>query len=145
MTNRKFVGFNLTLACFVATILVQALGVDHDLFLFGGKTLPSHSDMNGYGEVLSYFLMVKFYWLIFVIIRSYNVLMVSDKNMALLIDAAQKSGQSLELLVYLTDGLGDRATAKLCGNAASLPIYMKSRLSPYFSDSTTATSTETRL
>ncbi len=65
MTNRKYVGFILTLAFFVATILVQALGVDHDLFLFGGKTLPSYSDMNGYGEVLSYFLLVKFYWLIF--------------------------------------------------------------------------------
>ena len=65
ITNRKFVGFILTLAFFVATILVQALGVDHDLFLFGGKTLPSYSDMNGYGEVLSYFLVVKCYWLIF--------------------------------------------------------------------------------
>ena len=49
--------------------------------------------------------------------------MISDKNMALLIHAAQKSGQSLELLIYLVDGLDDKATARLCGNAASLPIY----------------------
>ncbi len=65
ITNRKYVGFILTLVFFVATILVQALGIDHDLFLFGGKTLPGYSDMNGYGAVLSYFLLVKCYWLIF--------------------------------------------------------------------------------
>ncbi len=65
LTNRKFVGFILTLAFFVGMILIQILGVDHDLFIFGGRALPVYSDMNGYGQKLIAYLTIKFYWLVF--------------------------------------------------------------------------------
>ena len=56
----------------------------------------------------------------------------SDRD-SLLIEAARRSGQSLDLLVALSDGLSDKAVARLCGNAESLPRYKKSKLSPYIS------------
>jgi len=65
LCNRKFVGFILVLLFFVATILLQGLGFTHELFAFGGSPLGIYSEMNGYGQSIAFYILVKLYWLVF--------------------------------------------------------------------------------
>lgn len=57
-----------------------------------------------------------------------------------LIEAADLSGISLDILAALCRGLDDNAIKRLCGNCASMPRYMKSKVSPNFSQRTVASS-----
>ncbi|MEM5566177.1 M1 family aminopeptidase [Psychroserpens sp. AS72] len=65
MANHKFIGIILVIIFFISTILLSAFGFDHELYLFGGSTLGSYSDMNGYGHFLKPYLLIKSYWLCF--------------------------------------------------------------------------------
>lgn len=57
-----------------------------------------------------------------------------------LIVAADQSGISLDVLVALSRGLDDKAIARLCGNCASMPRYMKSIVTPNLLHRTSASS-----
>lgn len=48
-----------------------------------------------------------------------------------MIDAARRSGLTLDLLHQLTQGLSRQAFRKVMGNASSMPSYMKSKDRPY--------------
>lgn len=65
VVNHKFVGIMLVIIFFIANIALGLFGYDHDLYLFGGKSLGTYSDMNGYGHFLKPYLFIKSYWFLF--------------------------------------------------------------------------------
>ncbi|WP_040281682.1 ABC transporter permease/M1 family aminopeptidase [Psychroserpens damuponensis] len=65
LVNHKFIGIMLMVVFFITTILLGVFGYDHELYLFGGSSLGTYSDMNGYGHFLKPFLIVKLYWFLF--------------------------------------------------------------------------------
>lgn len=67
-----------------------------------------------------------------------------DQRFLKIIDLADQSGLSVDLLEFLSRGLDDTAFAILAGNVSMLPRYMKSNVMPYLSRSRIAPSTEMR-
>ncbi|MGK0413569.1 MAG: ABC-2 type transport system permease protein [Polaribacter sp.] len=65
VVNHKFVGIMLVIVCFIINVTLSAFGVEHDLLLFGGSSLGTYSDMNGYGHFLKPYLFIKSYWFLF--------------------------------------------------------------------------------
>jgi len=65
VVNHKFVGIILTIIFFIANGALGVFGFDHDLYLFGGNSLGTYSDMNGYGHSLKPYLFIKSYWFFF--------------------------------------------------------------------------------
>ncbi len=65
ITNQKFIGHMIFLVLFIFMNALKFLGFDHDLYLFGGSSLGTYSDMNGYGHFLKPYLFFKTYWLLF--------------------------------------------------------------------------------
>jgi len=65
LTNNKFVGIILVLVFFISNIALGLFGYEHDLYLFGGNSLGTYSDMNGYGHFLKPYLWIKAYWFLF--------------------------------------------------------------------------------
>ncbi len=65
---------------------------------------------------------------------------MTQVQLDMFIIAADQSGVSLDVLLALCRDLDDMAIAKLCGNCASMPLYMKSKVAPNFSHSTMASS-----
>lgn len=65
ISKNKFVGIIFTLIFFILNIVTEALGYNHSLYKFGGKTLGTYSDMNGYGHLLQPYLWTKIYWILF--------------------------------------------------------------------------------
>ncbi|MFK7813996.1 MAG: M1 family aminopeptidase [Maribacter sp.] len=65
LVNRKFIGIILVVTLFIVNIALGILGFDHDLYFFGGSSLPKYSDMNGYGHFLKPYLFIKTYWALF--------------------------------------------------------------------------------
>ncbi len=68
ITNNKFVGHIATIAFFIITIALELFGYGHDLYNFGGNSLGTYSDMNGYGHFLLPYVLIKTYWFVFCII-----------------------------------------------------------------------------
>ncbi|WP_456866207.1 ABC transporter permease [Galbibacter sp. BG1] len=65
VVNHKFMGIMLIIVCFIINVTLGTLGVEHDLLLFGGSSLGTYSDMNGYGHFLKLYLFIKSYWFLF--------------------------------------------------------------------------------
>ncbi|MHA7057390.1 ABC transporter permease/M1 family aminopeptidase [Aquimarina sp. M1] len=65
VSNNKFIGILLTLLFFIINLSSEAIGFQHSLYKFGGKTLGTYSSMNGYGHFLKPYLWIKSYWLVF--------------------------------------------------------------------------------
>lgn len=65
VVNHKFVGIMLLIIFFIVNITLGTFGFDHDLYLFGGSSLGTYSDMNGYGHFLIPYLFIKSYWFLF--------------------------------------------------------------------------------
>jgi len=65
LTNNKFIGIFIVLVLFILITVFGALGYDHALYLFGGGSLGTYSNMNGYGHFVMPFLIIKSYWLSF--------------------------------------------------------------------------------
>jgi hypothetical protein len=65
LVNHKFVGIMVVVILFIATITLGVFGFDHDLYFFGGSSLGTYSDMNGYGHYLKPYVLIKSYWLFF--------------------------------------------------------------------------------
>ena len=68
ITNQKFVGILVVLMFFILNGALALFGMDHDLYFFGGSSLGSYSDMNGYGHFMKPYLIIKTYWFFFGII-----------------------------------------------------------------------------
>lgn len=65
ISKNKFVGIIFTLIFFILNIVTEAFGYNHSLYKFGGKTLGTYSDMNGYGHLLQPYFWTKIYWLLY--------------------------------------------------------------------------------
>ncbi|MDD7914030.1 ABC transporter permease/M1 family aminopeptidase [Polaribacter ponticola] len=68
VVNNKFLGIMLVIIYFIVNVAMGLLGYNHDLYLFGGSALGTYSDMNGYGHLLTPYLIVKSYWFLFAIL-----------------------------------------------------------------------------
>lgn len=66
--NNKFVGIMLVIVYFITNVAIGLLGYNHDLYFFGGSTLGTYSDMNGYGHLLKPYLIIKSYWFLFALL-----------------------------------------------------------------------------
>ncbi|MFT5250351.1 MAG: ABC-2 type transport system permease protein [bacterium] len=65
VVNNKFAGIMVTIMLFILNATLVILGLDHDLYLFGGSSIGTYSDMNGYGHFMKPYLIVKIYWFLF--------------------------------------------------------------------------------
>lgn len=65
IVNHKFVGIMLVIVFFITNIALGLFGFDHVLYFFGGNSLGTYSDMNGYGHFLKPYLIIKSYWFLF--------------------------------------------------------------------------------
>ena len=65
LVNHKFIGIMVIIVFFISTIALGLFGFDHPLYFFGGNSLGTYSDMNGYGHYLKPYLFVKAYWFLF--------------------------------------------------------------------------------
>ena len=65
LVNHKFVGIMIVVILFILTIVLGVFGFDHVLYFFGGHSLGTYSDMNGYGHFLKPYLFIKSYWFLF--------------------------------------------------------------------------------
>lgn len=65
-------------------------------------------------------------------------------RLEMLVRAARKTGLTIDVLDYLTDGLCRHACLKVIGNASSMPSTMKSSDNPYVFRSARAPSKEIR-
>ena len=67
-----------------------------------------------------------------------------DERLDRIINAADQSGISVDVIAFLISGLDSKSEAVLLGNVEMLPKYMKSRDIPYRVQSRIAPSIETR-
>ncbi|WP_394971912.1 M1 family aminopeptidase [uncultured Croceitalea sp.] len=65
VVNHKFIGVMLVIIFFITNITLGVFGFDHVLYFFGGNSLGTYSDMNGYGHFLKPYLIIKSYWFLF--------------------------------------------------------------------------------
>ena len=63
--NNKFIGIFIVLVIFILKTVLGAFGYDHALYSFGGNSLGTYSNMNGYGHFLTPYLIIKSYWFCF--------------------------------------------------------------------------------
>ncbi|CAM1343355.1 ABC transporter permease/M1 family aminopeptidase [Tenacibaculum amylolyticum] len=65
VVNHKFVGIMLVIVFFITNIALSLVGFNHVLYFFGGNSLGTYSDMNGYGHFLKPYVIIKSYWFLF--------------------------------------------------------------------------------
>nr|WP_233544936.1 hypothetical protein [Pseudooceanicola sediminis] len=70
--------------------------------------------------------------------------MLGFDRVQLLIEAARKTGFTIDYLEALTAGLSLQATLRVIGNASAMPSYMKSSESPYVRRNAKAPSSDSR-
>ncbi|MDJ1486071.1 M1 family aminopeptidase [Cytophagaceae bacterium YF14B1] len=66
MANSKFVGYALMFVFFLILFFIDAMGIQHPLFIFNSGSLDRYSDMNKYGHFITSFSWIKLYWLFFI-------------------------------------------------------------------------------
>ncbi len=66
LVNKKFLGHALMILFFIVMGVLDELGLQHNLFQFGGGNLGIYSDMNGFGHFVRSFLWFDIYWLTFI-------------------------------------------------------------------------------
>ncbi|TWI32765.1 hypothetical protein IQ24_02640 [Paracoccus sulfuroxidans] len=67
---------------------------------------------------------------------------MTEERLSALIEAANASNLTIDLLEALTQGLSRQAFLRVMGNASSMPSYMKSSDSPYLARKAKAPSRE---
>ncbi|MEP1032004.1 M1 family aminopeptidase [Ekhidna sp.] len=65
LVNNKFLGHAVVIVFFIATGILDLLGLEHSLFQFGSASLGTYSEMNGYGHFVTSFSWFDIYWLAF--------------------------------------------------------------------------------
>lgn len=65
VVNNKFAGIMVVIIFFILNMTMAILGIDHDLYFFGGSSIGTYSDMNGFGHFMKPYLIIKIYWFLF--------------------------------------------------------------------------------
>lgn len=78
MVNHKFVGHAIFVMFFISTLVLNNLGVEHNLFHFASGGLGTFSDMNQFGHYFEPFNWFSLYWfafafLLFALVIFFNV------------------------------------------------------------------------
>ncbi|WP_309092143.1 M1 family aminopeptidase, partial [Phenylobacterium sp.] len=68
ISPHKFVGWGLMLIYLIATITLGQIGLDHNLYLYGGSPLVPLSDMNGQGDYWKFAAWFRAYWSAFAVV-----------------------------------------------------------------------------
>ena len=62
LVNNKFLGHAVIVIFFIATIVMEILGVEHGLLTYGEANMGTYSDMNGFGHYITSFSWFDLYW-----------------------------------------------------------------------------------
>jgi hypothetical protein len=62
VVNHRYVGIVAAVLCYVLTFAAPAIGLRHNLLLYGRDAGWTYSDMNGFGPFLAPYLWFKSYW-----------------------------------------------------------------------------------
>jgi aminopeptidase N len=68
VSPHKFIGWGLMLIYLIATMTLSQIGLDHNLYLYGGVTPVPLSDMNGQGDYWRFAAWFRAYWTAFAVI-----------------------------------------------------------------------------
>ncbi len=69
LVNNKYLGHAIVITYYIGTaIAFDAMGINHNLLLFGGSNLPIYSDMNGFGHFLKSFFWFNVYYFFFALV-----------------------------------------------------------------------------
>jgi hypothetical protein len=63
MVNQKFLGFALMILFYVSFIVLDELGVEHNMFYFAQANLGQYSEMNAFGHFVTPFSWFNIYWI----------------------------------------------------------------------------------
>ncbi len=62
LVNHKFVGFGLMFMFYMSLIVINELGIEHNMFYFARASLGTYSEMNQYGHYVTPFSWFNLYW-----------------------------------------------------------------------------------
>ncbi|HEY0681539.1 MAG TPA: M1 family aminopeptidase [Steroidobacter sp.] len=65
VSNQKFMGYLLLILVLLAQIVLNQIGYEHNLYIYGGAPQMTYSDMNGYGHLLQPWAWFQSYWTVF--------------------------------------------------------------------------------
>ncbi len=63
VVNQKFLGFALMILFYVSFIVLDELGVEHNMFYFASANLGQYSEMNAFGHFVTPFSWFNIYWI----------------------------------------------------------------------------------
>jgi hypothetical protein len=66
VSNQKFIGYVLLIVALILPQVLNGMGFEHNLYIFGGSPQMTYSDMNGYGHLLQAWAWFQTYWALFV-------------------------------------------------------------------------------
>ena len=63
VVNQKFLGFALMILFYISFIVLDELGVEHNMFYFASANLGQYSEMNAFGHFVTPFSWFNIYWI----------------------------------------------------------------------------------
>ena len=63
VVNQKFLGFALMILFYISFIILDELGVEHNMFYFASANLGQYSEMNSFGHFVTPFSWFNIYWI----------------------------------------------------------------------------------
>jgi len=63
IVNQKFLGFALMILFYISFIVLDELGVEHNMFYFASANLGQYSEMNAFGHFVTPFSWFNIYWI----------------------------------------------------------------------------------
>ncbi len=63
VVNQKFLGFALMILFYISFIVLDELGVEHNMFYFASANLGNYSEMNAFGHFVTPFSWFNIYWI----------------------------------------------------------------------------------
>lgn len=63
IVNQKFLGFALMILFYISFIILDELGVEHNMFYFASANLGQYSEMNSFGHYVTPFSWFNIYWI----------------------------------------------------------------------------------
>ena len=65
VTNQKFLGYLLLIVVMILMIVLTNVNLEHNLYVYAGGPVLTHSDMNGYGHLTRVWAWFQSYWALF--------------------------------------------------------------------------------
>lgn len=62
LTNNRWLGMLAVMIVFIGSLVFDSIGLEHNLYDFGGSPWSPYSDMNGYGHFLAISIWFYLYW-----------------------------------------------------------------------------------